>query len=651
MGCTAIGVTPGASADGSSLISHTSDCATCDGRVAFVAARDWPQGSKRPVYPQRAFYPRYVAPDRSPTYAPEDGQDLDTPQGYIPQVPHTYAYWESAYGYMNEHGLAISESTCAALFVNLQGDAMFPIRELTQVAQERCKTARCAAETAGWLAETYGFYGEDPGQPGAGETLIFGDGREVWMWHVCGDPTGKSAFWAAAKVPDGHVAMSANNFAIREVDCDDHEKYMCSTGLYEKAKAAGAWSGVGPFDWSMTMGPDIRNFSYTPGFEPIPFYTSARLWRIFDRVAPSQGVALVANPWDYPWSAPVDERLTARNVMDLMRDHYEGTEIDLTVGVFAGPYGSPNRNQGGVGLKTHGGQFARAMSLPRTSSTSIGQTYPPEGATERKGITTWWFSQDAPASSVFVPFYANTSRYDRSFGIGHMSKYDDRSAWWVFDFVANWMELNYRLMSIDVNAKLTELQDLIDQQRKPVEARALALSHSGDVDGAQALLAEFQEGLQKHVVDTWRQFGHFLIMKYNDGFLNYPEIAQSIGYPYWWLQMLNLTDDLRPQWALPSGTPPTAYTELGPGPFEVIDQSPAVAVAAAPAATPLEAGRATVPARAAAAVVALVGALTFLAGVGFGKQLERRSVERKVGLLIDGAEPWGTSPYFAVPRP
>jgi len=564
--CTTIGVTAKASSDGSTMVTHTNDCAQCDSRVAYIPARDWPAGTKRPIYKAKLDYPREIS-NRSETYRPVGGQQTPIPSGYIPEVEHTFGYWEAIYGYLNEHGLGLGESTTAANFpvsrTNLT--ALFWIRPLTLVVMERCRTARCAVDTMGSLAETYGFYGEDPGASGAGECLILADGREVWVFEITGDPTGKSAFWAAARVQDGHVVASANNFVIREINCDDTENFRCSTDLLARAQKAGVWDGKGAFDWMGVMAPDIRAFSYTPGYAPIPMYTTARLWRLFSRVSPSSGVMLTDNQYALPFSVHADAPLTHRQLMDLYRDHYEGTKIDLTLGPLAGPFGSPNRMEGGLGLKVLGGQFARSLSLPRTSYALVIQSFIEKHA---GALDKMWFASDAPASSVFVPFYTNVSGFSSSYRIGQMAEYDDRSAWWVFDFVANWMDLNYRLMSIDVKAKIATLQDLIDEHREPMEATASKLLASGQTRQALERLADFQTDLQERVVDTWRKFGHFLIMKYNDGHLNYPTVAAQIGYPGWWLQTFNVDSNIRPKWGQPSATAPSFFELYGPGPFE-----------------------------------------------------------------------------------
>lgn len=579
LGCTTIGVTAGASSKGSTMVSSTADCIQCDSRVAYIAPKSWPAGALRPIYDVVLEYPREVS-DRSPTYHPEKGQRYSVPLNYIPQVPRTYGYWEALYGFQNEHGLSLGETTGCSYFpvskenmpsATSNGTAHLYIRPLTQLAMERCKTARCAVETMGALAERYGFYGESGGGPAAGEALNIADGRELWIFHITSDPTQRSAFWAAMRVPDGHVVVMANNFVLREVDCEDSENFLCSTDLYAKTHAAGLWDGRGKLDWLKSLSPDIRNYSYTVGFAPIPYYTMARMWRVQSRVAPSLNIKLTDDPYALASSVPADNAVSHRTLMDLNRDHYEGTEIDMTVGAAGGPFGSPNRVEYGQGLAINGGQFARAISIPRTSFATLGETFA-DVAGRKKSLDKLWWCSDAPASCVYVPFYANTSGFDESYRTGHMGVYNDASAWWVFDFVANWMNINYRMMAVDVHERLQELQDLIDEKRRPMELAALQQLSEGHYAAAFESLSRFQSEIQNHVVNTWRNFGRFLIMKYNDGNINHPKIAEYTGYPAWWLEGLGVNNDIRPKWMRPSQKPPSFWTEYGPGPYEKLSR-------------------------------------------------------------------------------
>ena len=181
--CTTIAVGPGATVDGSTMNTNTADCANCDWRINKVPAMDWPVGAMRPIYILTGSYPLRVRGDRGATWQPQNLEDVPAlrPQweemtgeilGYIPQVPHTYAVVEGMYGIMNEHQVAIGESTCparlwAAPMGSGGGKALLEISELSQIALERCKTARESIQMMGDLAVKYGFYsGEwDPNNP------------------------------------------------------------------------------------------------------------------------------------------------------------------------------------------------------------------------------------------------------------------------------------------------------------------------------------------------------------------------------------------------------------------------------------------------------------------------------------------------------
>jgi dipeptidase len=641
-GCTTLAVSAGASRDGSTITTHTNDCADCDTRMAYIPARDWPEGSMRPVYISVDGYPRFVG-NRSDVYAPKPGQKLSQPIGHIPQVSHTYAYWENGYGYSNEHGLTLGESTCAAKFFSTQATALLDITQLTQLSMERCRTARCAITTIGPLAEEHGFLNEDPGNSGGGEALSIADGKELWIFHITSGPGGRGAMWAAQRVPDGHMSMVANNFVIREVDCDDGANFLCSSDLLAATKAAGVWDGTGKLDFTKAIAEDIMTFSYFKGFSPIPEYTSGRLWRVFSRVAPSLGLQMSRDPLNFPFSVPVDQRLSARDVMDLQRDHYEGTELDLTVGADAGPFGTPNRAELGVGMSIVKGQYARAISLHRTAFAIMGQSY----GDRDTGISKIWFGADTPASSVFVPFYPKTSLSAPEYQTGWQGDpYDDQSAWWVFDFVANWMDLNHRLMKVDVDAKIAELQDEIDAECAVAERHAASALQEGRPAAAIDSLTEFQLATQSRTVDTWRKFGRFLIMKYNDMYLNYPVVGTHIGYPAWYLEMNGFDSDPRPKWTQPSSKEPELYKVLGPGPFEKL--TPAlekVAKSSESYTAPVQlsaasAGTGGADATGTTLLILLTAAMAFAGGLFVGR---RTSVTKsEVG-------EWGASPYVQAP--
>ncbi len=287
--CSTILITKGATKDGSVFIAHSDDSEMSDNRLVRVPAADHKPGSMRPVYYDTAalgskpefnsnVQRRYVGTHRGSVY-----KDNDIPQsiplGFIPQVAHTYAYMDGSYGLMNEHQLMMGEATSGSK-VKLEpepGKRIFYSAELTRVALERCKTARCAIKLIGELIDTYGYYG-------TGEILPIADTKEGWVLEMAPSPDKVKGLWVAKKVPDGEIFVAANEFRIREVDPDDPDM-MHSKNLFEVAKKHKWWDPKkGKLDWLRTV--SLGEYSH-------PYYSLRRVWRLQSKIAPSMKLS----PW------------------------------------------------------------------------------------------------------------------------------------------------------------------------------------------------------------------------------------------------------------------------------------------------------------------------------------------------------------------
>lgn len=208
-GCTVIMVGKKASIDGSVITTHTADCSVCDFTWRHVPAADHEPGEARKIY--------CISQIR--TWPPEVGLKWDMiKENYtgveIPEVLHTYAYLHGVFGYMNEHQLAMAESTigCRLKMRNPTPAAIFDITTLTMIAIERCKTARDAIRLMGSLAEKYGYGFHD-----SGEMLAVADPNEVWVFEIM--PVGPlwtpksgkpGAVWCAQRIPDDHISVCPN---------------------------------------------------------------------------------------------------------------------------------------------------------------------------------------------------------------------------------------------------------------------------------------------------------------------------------------------------------------------------------------------------------------------------------------------------------
>ena len=561
--CTSMVFGKHATQHGHPVATHANDCADCDARVAYVPARNFTKNSQRPVYDGiHSLYPRIVSNDRSETYMPVNGQKESVPLGYVPQVDRTHALYEIYYPLISDAGVGIGESTTSGKAVlseqlvdhkypnsDLNGTALFTIGELMKVAMEQESNARNTIRKAGLLCQEYGFGGEEWGTT---EAVSVVDNEEAWVMEItgAGSMDSPSCLWVAQRVPDDHVAIITNNMVIKEVLLNDPDNYMFSDNLISRTIELGLFpankSVITKFPWYDTVAVTI----------PLPQYSAMRTWRVFSQLAPSMSDwKYNPDPLSYPFSVKVDTPVSIRQIMDLHRDHYQGTEFDMTEGVLAGPYGSPNLEMPGL---------PRSISIARTSYTAI---VAPQGE-----LSKVWVAMDQPTTSVFVPFYAGAlgndggkGRFDASFGSPYgpsQQVFNRTTAWWAFDFVSNWMNINYRNMSAEeVFPARDALQEWVFAQVDNLEKSMT----DNKVENSKRM-ADTQTSIQHHVTTTWWELADTLIVRYNDGFFNfgkyYPERAIPMMVPKEWLNMVGYKNDFyrpREHWMRPAGD--EAYTE------------------------------------------------------------------------------------------
>lgn len=541
LACTTLLITKEASEDGSVMVGHSDDSELFDQRLVYVPAADHIRGSLRPVYydasalgdkPEYHAYAlrRYVGTDRGPVYDEPD-QPQSIPLGYIPQVEYTFAYYEGSYAIMNEHQVMFGECTDGTKLQPdpIPGKLIFYSAELSRVAAERCTTARQAVELIGNLIETYGYYG-------TGETLPIGDTEEGWILEMAPSPEGKGGLWVAKKVPEGEVFFAANELRIREIDPDDPDT-LYSKDLHAIAQKHGWWKPEdGQLDWLRTV---------SQGEYSHPYYSLRRVWRLQSRVAPSKA----QSPWvedgftkKFPFTIKPDQKLSVRDVMDLYRDYYQGTEFDLSKGVAAGPFASPYRfpgpmdaggsDTGDPNAKLKGG-WERPISIFRCGFSYIGQA---RGWLPDPIGGLLWFGPDEPMSTAYVPFYVGVTRIAKPYYTVDTSTFSQDSAWWAFNFVANWAGLKYSYMIKDIRQKQDEIELAALESIKEMDSKALAL-YKQDPAKVAPLLTEYCETQANRVVAEWWKLAWELVARYDDGYVNAPgKMAQEVGYPKDWYE-------------------------------------------------------------------------------------------------------------------
>jgi len=496
--CTSMIVTPGASTDGSAYVTYT-----CDAEF----------------HPYLEIIP---AADHEPNAFVSAERWTGRIEGKVKQVAHTYAVLgSSSAGLMNDQQVAIGETTFGgrAEMFNPQGLLGYP--HLMILALQRSRAARQAIEVMGNLVREYGYCGP-------GESFSIADRNEAWIMEIIGPGMGgEGAVWVARRLPDGTVCCHANKSRIGEFPLDDPANCLYSENVVSAAVEKGFYH------------PDAgRPFSFHTAYDPDNcdnrHYAGSRVWSIFRRVAPSLNLSSdyarnVPDARPYPlWIQP-DTRLSAKDIFALMRDHYEGTEFDMTGGLAAGPFGNPNRWRA-IDWKIDGETYSweRPISTQQTAYSMAAQL--------RKSLPdpvggVLWYGLDDTYTTCYTPLYGCIDRLPPSFDAGSLRAFSWDSAWWTFNLVANYACLKYSYMIQDIQAVQKDIEGHLLAVQPAVEATALTLYRTNPAL-MKRYLTDYSVSHGESTVQRWRELARHLIVKYNDGYIN----GSSVGYPEAWLR-------------------------------------------------------------------------------------------------------------------
>jgi dipeptidase len=479
--CTSILVSRGATADGSTFITYSADSHELYGALAHLPPRVHPPGAEREIHDW------------------DSGKHL----GRIRQAPVTY----NVIGQLNEHQVAISESTFGGRKELKDPKGILDYGSLMFVALERSRTAREAIEVMTSLVAEYGY-------ASTGESFSISDPNEVWILEMIGKgPERKGAVWVARKIPDGHVAAHANHARIRGFPLDDPKTTLYAKDVISFAREKGWFTGKD------------ADFSFADAYAPLDFgrlrYCEARVWNVFRRVAPSAKLPVEAALGDpnaprLPLSVKPDRKLAVSDVMSLMRDHFEGTPLDLSKGVGAGPYALPYRWRP-LDWKVDGKKYLneRAISTQQTGYSFVAQS---RAALPAAVGGVLWFGVDDTYSTVYFPNYAGNHAVPRSFAetTGDFGTFSWDSAFWVFNFVSNWAYSRYSDMIVDVQKVQRELEGGFLSRQAEVERAAVAL-HQQSPGLARDYLTRYSVEQGEGVTARWKKLGESLLVKYLDG--------------------------------------------------------------------------------------------------------------------------------------
>lgn len=471
--CTNFIITRGASTDGSIMVTYAADSHQLYGCLY-------------------KYTPSKRAAAMMPVYEWDTGKYL----GDIPQAEVTY----STVGNMNEHSLIITETTFGGREELVDPEGRVDYGSLIYIALQRARTAREAIDVIVDLANTYGY-------ASSGESFSIADTEEAWIMELIGKgPGNKGIVWVARRIPDGYICAHANQARITTFPKDDPENCLYAPDVISFAREKGYYSG------------DDADFSFCDAYAPLNFSAmracEARVWSFFRTFADDMDKYVdyamgynAANRMPL-WVKPA-AKISPKQVFDAMRDHFEGTPMDMTKDLGAGGHGLPYRWRP-MSFEVDGKEYIneRATATQQTGFWMVGQARP-----GKTGIL--WFGVDDAATSCLTPIYCNTTEVPECFaeGNGSMLEYSPTSAFWLFNRVTNFAYLRYDMMSADIR-KVVDFWE-----RSMLEAVA---GVDWTVEGMSPKqqrkhLTQFSVNTAQVMFENWTRLDKYLLIKYMDG--------------------------------------------------------------------------------------------------------------------------------------
>ncbi|REJ84885.1 MAG: hypothetical protein DWQ44_08665 [Bacteroidetes bacterium] len=479
--CTNLLVSKGASADGSTMISYLADAG----------------GFMDPLYFQPAM--KHGENDSLNIYEWDTGKFL----GKIKQVPYTY----KVIGNMNEHQLAIGETTFGGRKELEKSKGIIDYGSLMYITLQRAKTAREAIQVMTSLINEYGY-------ASSGESFSIADKNEVWIMDLIGKGENeKGAVWVAAKVPDGYITAHANHSRIGKINFKDKANWMWSEDVISFARSKGFFTGRDD-DF-------LFNEAYHPTEPSSLLLCEGRVWSIFSRAAPSQNFSddywrAVKGAEPYPLFIKPDKKIGVKDAFALMRDHFQGTKYDMTKGFAAGPHGNPYRwkplffHLPGDTVTKYG--WERPISTQQTGFSFVTQS---RSALPDNVGGLLWYGVDDTYSTCYMPLYMGMTEVPKSLSTGNISRFDWNSAFWVFNLVANYAYGMYAPIIKEIQQVQSDLETYAVAVQPAIEKAATEL-HATNPELASRFLTEYSVNTAEKTVQRWKELGYYLFAKYND---------------------------------------------------------------------------------------------------------------------------------------
>ena len=496
--CTNFIVAKGASVDGSTMVTYAADSYWLYGSLYHYPAATYPEGAMLDIYEW----------------------DTGDYRGKIKQVSQTY----NVVGNMNEHQLTIGETTWTGLTELQDTTGSMDYGSLIYVTLQRAKTAREAIVTIVNLVNEYGYYS-------TGESFSIVDPNEAWIMELIGKGPGSKGFvWVARRIPDNCISGHANQARITTFPLESRkDKTTISSKNLKKiynpevttvyahdvikfAREKGYYNGTD------------AEFSFSDVYNPLDFSgvraCEARVWSFFRRHDKTMDKYLSYINCDTKermplWIVP-EKKLSVRDLQNAMRDHYEGTPLDMSKGAGAGNFNSVYRMTPLI-YKHNGKEYfhERPVATQQTGFSFIAQMrgYVPA---EVGGIL--WFGLDDATCNVYVPIYSCITEIPESMSEknGSILDFSWTSAFWINNWVAQMVYPRYSMLYPEVQKRQGKIEHEFFNDVEEADRYVAQLVKDGKTQEVRTFLNQFCKVEAEKAINTWRKLGEYLMVKYLD---------------------------------------------------------------------------------------------------------------------------------------
>ena len=481
LACTNMIVGKGASKDGSVIVSYSADSYGMFGQLYHFPAAKHGKDAMRKIYEW------------------DSGKFL----GEIKEAPETY----NVVGNMNEFQVTIGETTFGGREELADPNGIMDYGSLIYVALQRSRTAKEAIKVMTDLVKEYGYYS-------SGESFSIADPNEAWIMEMIGKgPGNKGAVWVAVRIPDDCVAAHANQSRIHQFPLNDKENCIYSPDVISFAREKGYFDGLN------------KDFSFANAYCPLDFgglrACEARVWSFYNMFCEGMGEQYLPyiegkSKEPMPLYAKPSKKVSVRDIQNAMRDHYEGTALDITNDVGATAYKMPYRLSP-LTFEVDGQKYfnERPISTQQSAFTFVSQMR--SNLPDAVGGVLWFGTDDANMM-VFTPVYCCSTRKPVCYSgeIADCVTFSWESAFWIYNWVADMVRPRYSLMIDDLRAVQNRLENTYADAQSGIESAALAM-YEKDPAKAVEFLTNYTDMTAQCAIDAWKKLGEYLIVKYNDG--------------------------------------------------------------------------------------------------------------------------------------